>query len=258
MSDQSRRTWTLLDPQRRSYQSSVPGTLGGHRKSRIYGRLDCPGALRAIARGGYVANRVFFLDEAAAIAAGYRPCAVCMPERYREWKANPAAWPGSKEKTGMTQTVDRTAKLLDRLDAARNAFIASYDGLNEERMLEPGVTGDWSVRDVIAHVTWWDEEALKHLPVVLEGRRPPKYSDTYGGIDAFNAHATEQRSELSLADVLRQFDDVHHRLVVYLRSVDPEQLSGESRFRRRLRLDTYGHYPEHEAQIRAWRAQQGI
>ena len=94
MSEKSRLTWTLLDPQRRPYQSPVPGTLGGHRKSRIYGRLDCPGALRAIARGGYVASRVFFLDEAAAIAAGFRPCAVCMPERYREWKADPAAWPG--------------------------------------------------------------------------------------------------------------------------------------------------------------------
>jgi len=63
------------------------GTLGGHRKTRIYGRLDCPSALRAIAKGGYVKYRVFFTDEAAAVAAGYRPCATCMPDRYREWKS---------------------------------------------------------------------------------------------------------------------------------------------------------------------------
>jgi methylphosphotriester-DNA--protein-cysteine methyltransferase len=42
--------------------------------------------LRAIARGGYVKNRVFFLSERDARAAGYRPCAVCMPEKYRAWK----------------------------------------------------------------------------------------------------------------------------------------------------------------------------
>lgn len=77
----------LLGPDRRPYESSTPGTVGGHRKSRIYGRLDCPGALRAIARGGYVANRVFFADETAAVAAGFRPCSLCLREDYRRWKA---------------------------------------------------------------------------------------------------------------------------------------------------------------------------
>ena len=66
----------------------VRATIGGHRGTRIYGRLDCPSALRAIARGGYVKHRVFFADEAAAVAAGYRPCARCMPEQYRKWKAS--------------------------------------------------------------------------------------------------------------------------------------------------------------------------
>ena len=158
----------------------------------------------------------------------------------------------------MTTTPDRAAKLIDRLNKARNDFIDSYAGLTEEQMLEPGVAGDWSVRDLIAHVTWWDEESLKHLPEVLEGRRPAKYSDTYGGIDAFNALSTEERKELPLAEVLRRFDERHQQLVAYIRSVPPEELSGESRFRRRLRLDTYGHYPEHAGQIRAWRANRGI
>ena len=79
-------TWTLQGADGRPYPSAVPGTLGGHRRSRIYGRLDCPSALRAIARGGYVAGRVFFADEATAIAAGYRPCAVCLPAAYQAWK----------------------------------------------------------------------------------------------------------------------------------------------------------------------------
>ena len=63
-----------------------PGHLGGHRRQQGYGRLDCPAALRWIAKGHFVKRRVFFADEATAIAAGYRPCAVCMPDRYRVWK----------------------------------------------------------------------------------------------------------------------------------------------------------------------------
>ncbi|WP_291158363.1 Ada metal-binding domain-containing protein [Gemmatimonas sp. UBA7669] len=68
--------------------SPTKGTLGGHRKNRTYGRLDCKAARRAMEHGrSYEQQRVFFADEATAIAAGYRPCAVCMPEAYKAWKA---------------------------------------------------------------------------------------------------------------------------------------------------------------------------
>ena len=84
--NQQARTYTLLGPDRRPYRSAAPGTLGGNKRGHLYGRLDCPAALRAIARGGYVNNRVFFADEATAIWAGYRPCAVCLPAAYAAWK----------------------------------------------------------------------------------------------------------------------------------------------------------------------------
>ena len=80
-------TYRLLGADGVEYPSLQPGTLGGHRRTRIYGRLDCASALRAIAAGGYVRNRVFFADEATARAAGYRPCAICLPDAYRAWKA---------------------------------------------------------------------------------------------------------------------------------------------------------------------------
>jgi methylphosphotriester-DNA--protein-cysteine methyltransferase len=80
------RAWTLMGPDRRLFSSKRPGTFGGHKISRIYGRLDCPAALRAIARGGYQPQRVFFLNPAHARAAGFRPCAACLPKEYASWK----------------------------------------------------------------------------------------------------------------------------------------------------------------------------
>jgi AraC family transcriptional regulator of adaptative response / DNA-3-methyladenine glycosylase II len=83
--------YTLIGADGSAYSSSVPGLLGGHLRNHGYGRLDCPAALRWIARGHYVRHRVFFADEATAIAAGYRPCFSCLPERYAVWKAG--GWP---------------------------------------------------------------------------------------------------------------------------------------------------------------------
>jgi len=68
-----------LGPDGKPFASSRPGTIGGHRGTRIFGRLDCPAALRAIARGGYLRQRVFFLNRAHARAAGYRPCGITSP-----------------------------------------------------------------------------------------------------------------------------------------------------------------------------------
>jgi methylated-DNA-[protein]-cysteine S-methyltransferase len=85
--------YTLIGADGLPYASPAMGTLGGHRRSRIYGTLGCPGAARAIARGGYVAHRVFFAGEATAVAAGYRPCATCLPTEYRAWKDRCATMP---------------------------------------------------------------------------------------------------------------------------------------------------------------------
>ncbi len=69
------------------YLSTVKGLVGGHRRSRIYGRLDCQSALRAIARGDtYRKHRVFFADAATAAAAGYRPCGACLRAEYQAWR----------------------------------------------------------------------------------------------------------------------------------------------------------------------------
>jgi len=149
-------------------------------------------------------------------------------------------------------------QLLKRLQQAWTEFQQSYAGLPDADLMRPGVTGTWSVRDIIAHVTWWEEEALTHLPLVLAGGRPPRYSVTHGGIDAFNAKMTEQRKPWSLAQVLTQQDVVHRRLVALVQGAPEEQLSGDTRFRRRLRLDTYGHYPKHARAIRTWRASRAV
>ena len=80
------KTYKLVDENGKSYISQTPGTIGGYKKRKIYGRLDCPSALRHIAKGEYVKHRVFFADEETAIKAGYRPCGICMKEAYKVWK----------------------------------------------------------------------------------------------------------------------------------------------------------------------------
>lgn len=76
----------LTDSDNMQYLSDEKGTLGGHWKLKIYGELNCKSDNHYIDKGQYVRNRVFFKSESDAISAGYRPCAVCMREKYDLWK----------------------------------------------------------------------------------------------------------------------------------------------------------------------------
>jgi hypothetical protein len=148
-------------------------------------------------------------------------------------------------------------RLLKRVDDAWAAFTGSYAGLTEETLLRSGVIKTWSVRDIIAHVTTWEEEALKHLPGILDNRRPPRYSVTYGGIDAFNALMSSRKKGLTLAEVFKQQAAVHRRVVALIERTPEKELASGTRFRNRLRLDTYGHYAGHTAAILRWRTRSG-
>src|SRR6266699_4214024 len=140
-------------------------------------------------------------------------------------------------------------QLLKQLEKAWRTIEESYAGLSDSQLTEPGVMDNWSVKDILAHVTTWEEEVLKYLPLILTGGKPPRYIQS-GGIDAFNAQMAEQKRGLALSEVLRQLDETHRRLLDYIRSVPAEPFTRETRFRHRLRLDTYSHYPQHAKAIR--------
>lgn len=151
--------------------------------------------------------------------------------------------------------MDRT-QLLARVEKAWREFQEAYAGLSDSQLITPGVTGAWSVRDILAHVTTWEQEALKHLPTILKGGKPPRYSVTYGGINGFNRTMTEQKRGLPLTEVRHELEHTHRQIIGLIESVPEGQIRTETPFRHRLRLDTYGHYPKHAQAIRRWRKQQ--
>lgn len=145
-------------------------------------------------------------------------------------------------------------RLLARLDIRWQAFNRSFEGLADPAMMEAGVTGEWSVRDLLTHVTTWEREAILALPLIVDGKRPHRYGD----IDRFNAEQQALKLGVSLPAVRRELEETHARLLAYLATVPDEALEGETRSHHRLRLDTYGHYPQHTEAILAWRLARGL
>ncbi len=71
---------------------------------------------------------------------------------------------------------DPKSCLLARVQWEWSAFQDSIESLTEADHLLTGVVGDWSVRDLLVHIASWEGEALKAIPIILEGNRLPGYS----------------------------------------------------------------------------------
>jgi AraC family transcriptional regulator of adaptative response / DNA-3-methyladenine glycosylase II len=129
-------TYTLTGADGKLHASATPGSLGGHRGNRGYGRLDCPAALSALARGHYVRQRVFFADEPTAVAAGYRPCGRCLPGRYRAWRAGASAgWPDAPWRSVRFSGAFEAAHMLAYLAARAIPGVERVEGSVYRRTL---------------------------------------------------------------------------------------------------------------------------
>ena len=148
-------------------------------------------------------------------------------------------------------------RLFVSLEREWTKLMESFSDLPDSSLLEPGTVGDWSVRDLLGHITTWEEEPLTALPVILERRPLPRYA-SFGGIDAFNAREQDRKRGSTLAQLKRELAATHERMMAYLANVPEAAYAQEGRFLKRLRQDTYGHYREHSIQVVQWRKEQNV
>ena len=143
------------------------------------------------------------------------------------------------------------SQLIAKVEKRWKEFTDSFTRLTDEQITQAGTMGQWSLKDMLGHVTTWEEELLKYLPTILAGKTTPRYKNKYGGIDAFNALMVEEKRGLPLDEIRKQLEETHARVITFLKTVPEEHFVKENRFRKRVRLDSYGHYKEHTQAIRA-------
>lgn len=148
-------------------------------------------------------------------------------------------------------------RLFQRINAAWQDLQGALDGLSDEEMLAAGAVGEWSVRDLMAHVATWEEEALHALPIIVQGGKLPRYA-SQGGIDAFNARQQEAKRSMSLDRLREEMAATHQRFLALIDRIPESVYATEGRFLKRLRLDTYGHWRIHTADVLRWRESRGL
>ncbi len=152
-------------------------------------------------------------------------------------------------------------ELLDKLRAERDRLDSALAALSEAQMTKPGANGDWSVKDVIAHITHWEQTMLKNIEKGMRGETLEPGGES---VDAINARAYAESRDRSLTDVLADFRRSYQQVAVKIQSLPDDALNAPPPFnpQRKGRLwkyiagESHEHYADHIAQINAAAAEE--
>ncbi|MGI8689221.1 MAG: ClbS/DfsB family four-helix bundle protein [Thermomicrobiales bacterium] len=158
--------------------------------------------------------------------------------------------------------------LLARIADGYAAWAATIDASPPRELTLPDLHVGWSIKDEVAHVTFWEERLLPIVRAAIAGEEPP-YRAGVGSaekIEAMNADAFATSRQRSLDDVLADMSRTHVALVQAVEELPEDALFDARRFSWTsgeplmvaIAGDTYEHYPEHTRNIQRWRAVQSM
>jgi hypothetical protein len=125
-------------------------------------------------------------------------------------------------------------------------------GLPATRFEEPLAKGKWSLKDLAAHLAFWDSLTLRALEARLQGKSFDwaRYAD----IDTKNAAAVEARRSYSAKQVMSELRITHSALMEAVRRVPDAQLLEDGEIPRWLDENVTAHYAQHAPLVAEWAA----
>lgn len=161
--------------------------------------------------------------------------------------------------------------LLDKIQRESEQWDRFLGEVGEERMEQPGATGEWAFKDVVAHLSAWRARALQKLEAARRDQTPsgPFWpagldEDNDDDLEEINNWIYEENHDRSLSNVLDESRQQFRHLRELVRSLSEEDLFSPDRYdwlegKPLADMLTFTHFhEEHEPILRQWLAEQKI
>jgi hypothetical protein len=155
-------------------------------------------------------------------------------------------------------------ELLQTIHKCREEIECCWAGATEEQLTaRPGPQADWSVKDLIAHLTFWEQDMLKSLGSSALGTTPDWNADT----DAINARVFEANKDRSLDEIRSEFRQSLDQICDLVGCLSDADLNSTEKIStpdpmplwQYIADETYEHYrDDHLPDMRAWARREGL
>lgn len=155
------------------------------------------------------------------------------------------------------------AKLLGAIRTRQMEIETLWAGATEAQMTErPGSQADWSVKDLIAHLLYWEQQVIAEVRLGLEGGIP----DLSGDDDVINARVFEENRDRPLSEILKAFARSHREMLTFVEQIPEADLMDTERFTwaddgtlyRHIITEYLDHYEGHMVGLREWHQRIGL
>jgi hypothetical protein len=155
-------------------------------------------------------------------------------------------------------------QLLDRIQREHATFADSFAQLSDAQMTHPGVQNEWSIKDILAHISFWHRRMSYLIDCALRGEPftglRNEGEDGDAAIDRVNAENEAANKHRPLAEVRAEYTQAYEQALASVSRLADNDLGTNSQ--RSMFLggslleliagDTYEHYQEHLPAIQAW------
>lgn len=160
----------------------------------------------------------------------------------------------------MPQPVIKKAELLEKMQTGYLQFEAFLASLQQEQMTIPGVNGNWSIKDHLAHLLAWQDHLQELLQAVLDGKQePPQPVRAFSSVDEINEYIYQNHKDGLLTDVLAAFRASYQHVLATVQALSQECLNApfpwyenDKPLGTGIAGDMYHHYEEHRNMIQRW------
>jgi len=151
-------------------------------------------------------------------------------------------------------------EVIDAVEDGYEQFLESIEGLSHEAMVEPGVVDDWSIKEMISHISQWKAELIRMLWQAGQNQ-DPVWNPMGIGIDERNNRFRQETKGRTIEQAIADYNGVSRQLIKQLESMKEKDFGNPQRFswlkgeplEEWVAGNSYDHEAEHIEQIKAWR-----
>jgi len=123
-------------------------------------------------------------------------------------------------------------QLLETIEIERKALEKFLTELSPAQMIQPGVVGEWSVKDVLAHLIEWEHMVLSWHSAGLQGKVPvtPAEGFNWAQLPQLNQQIYEKYRTRALAEIQKEFKSSYKKMLSSIQGLSEEDLFTRGRF----------------------------